>query len=201
MAQHSLGVCQVPGYEINIAWHLMRQPHHIVFLMDMLVSSVLGKCQVIFILSFLRVCNFRTLVWKLFFFDDWHRFPLLKTDKRPSRSSSVGRTSVLSQGNSRLDAGLQPHQCLYTSMWMKLLGCHANHQEASRGRTRGEPEESVACRWQSTQARESTLDLKSTAYVKTGISAVPQEGLVSSNLEKKQQTSWCVWLRILLQQL
>ena len=51
-SQHSLGACQVPGYEINIAWHSTRQPHHIVSLMDMLISSVLGKCQVIFILSF-----------------------------------------------------------------------------------------------------------------------------------------------------
>ena len=38
---------------------------------------------------------------------------------------------------------------------------HAGHQEVSRCRTRGESEESIACRRQSTQARGSTLALKS----------------------------------------
>ena len=61
--------------------------------------------------------------------------------------------------------GLEPHKCLYISIWMKGLGCHVGHQNASRCHTKGESEESVVCRRWSMQVRKSTLALKPRADV------------------------------------
>ena len=63
-------------------------------------------------------------------------------------------------GSGPLDPGLKPHQCLYATMQMKQLSCHAGYQEVSRCHTRGESEESIVYRQWSMQARESTLTLK-----------------------------------------
>ena len=50
---------------------------------------------------------------------------------------------------------------MWTSTWIqKGLVWHAGHQEISRCCTRVESEESIACRQQNTQVRESTLPLK-----------------------------------------
>ena len=66
-----------------------------------------------------------------------------------------------------------------------------DYQEVSRCRTRGESKESIACRQQSTQARESTLAFKPRAEVTRS----PKEGYLwphkkdsclAKNLNKKK---------------
>ena len=49
------------------------------------------------------------------------------------------------------------HQCLWTCLHVcgsKKIACHADLYIVSRCHTRGESQESSACRWQSTQARD-----------------------------------------------
>ena len=52
--------------------------------------------------------------------------------------------------------GFKDHLCLYVSVQVdtsRRLCCHADHQWFSRCHSRGESEESITCRQQSTQAR------------------------------------------------
>ena len=101
--------------------------------------------------------------------------------RKLSRRSSVGRTPVLShvvrQWHLILD--LSP-----TNDCMQAHRCHTGHQDVSRCCTRGESEESIVCRQQSRQAKESTLALKPRVDVtrspKTKISVTPQKGLMPS---------------------
>ena len=64
----------------------------------------------------------------------------------------------------------------------KRLGLHAGHQEVSRCCTRDKSVKPIAHRWRSTQARESTLALKS----RTDITRNPKQGY--HWLHKKD---WC----------
>ena len=59
----------------------------------------------------------------------------------------------------------------------KTNSCHADHQEVSRCRTRGEYEESIECRQESTQGRDPQDRCHQKS--KTRVSVAPQKGLVS----------------------
>ena len=63
---------------------------------------------------------------------------------------------------------LNLHQCLQKCLQVcgsKRLGCHADLYTVGRCHTRVDSEESVLCRWESMQARESTLALKPRADI------------------------------------
>ena len=65
-----------------------------------------------------------------------------------------------------LDPGFESDQCFSTHVQVcgiKELSCYDGHQEVSRCHIGGEPEECIAYRGQSTQARYSTQTLKSRA--------------------------------------
>ena len=70
--------------------------------------------------------------------------------------------------------GFESHLCLYTyaSIWIKWVNCHAGRQEPSRCHTRGESEESVTHRLQSTQVMGPLFALKPRA----DLSSSPKQG-------------------------
>ena len=75
----------------------------------------------------------------------------------------------------------EPHKCLWTCLQvygLKIFSCHAGHQEVSRCCTKGESEESIACRLKRMQVR-NPLGLETQGghhwKSKTGISVAPQK--------------------------
>ena len=83
-----------------------------------------------------------------------------------------------------LDPGLEPHQYLYTGMWMKLLSCHAGYQGVSRCCTRGESEEYL-CTQVTKHVSEGIhpgFEIQGSHHQKskTGISVALLNGLMSS---------------------
>ena len=94
------------------------------------------------------------------------------------------------------------HQCLQTCLKVhrpKMLGCHADLYTVGRCHTRGESEESVVCRRESTQARESTLALKPRAHItrspKQGFQWPHKKDLCSTKILKKNSTFPIIWMR------
>ena len=96
-----------------------------------------------------------------------------REESRAGVAQSIERLSYhMPQGRDTLDPGLEPYQCLYSSIWVKWLSCHAGCQEIGRCHTRGDSEESVVCKGWSMQVRESTLALKP----RVDVTRIPKQG-------------------------
>ena len=74
--------------------------------------------------------------------------------------------------------------CLMWIVWR--LGCNTGRQQVSRCCIRGEPEESIALRWQSTQERWSILVLKPRADVTKS----PKQGCQWPHIKELQKFIW-----------